>query len=81
MHTPEEWNQREGCDTCEAYQLANEQLRKDVARMHRRISKLLENRGHVAAEDIMDKMAKEFLPNVDVLAPAGEKTPTKQENE
>jgi hypothetical protein len=37
--------------------------------MHRRISKLLENRGHVAAEDIMDKMAKEFLPNVKVHTP------------
>ena len=31
MHTPEEWNQR-ACDTCDAYELANAQLRADLLR-------------------------------------------------
>ena len=34
MHTPEEWNQR-ACDTCDAYTLANEQLRADLGRLTR----------------------------------------------
>jgi hypothetical protein len=34
MHTPEEWNQR-SCDTCDAYTLANEQLRADLRRLTR----------------------------------------------
>ena len=32
MHTPEEWGQR-ACDTCDAVDLANEQLRKDVVKL------------------------------------------------
>jgi uncharacterized protein (DUF2252 family) len=31
MHTPEKWNQR-ACDTCDAYELANAQLRADLLR-------------------------------------------------
>ena len=57
-----------GCDTCVSYQMANQVLRNDVVRlvaendrMRKRIAQLLEHRGHVAADVVMDKMAEEIL--------------------
>lgn len=55
MHTPEEWNQREGCDTCEAYQLANEQLQSDVKRLvveHNRLKELVAKWRDMPAEEM-----------------------------
>ena len=70
MHTPEEWNERWGCDECVAYKAANEQLRDDLRKMDLRIKQLLTHRGHVAAEAVMDKMAVEYpLQNVKEHSP------------
>lgn len=79
MHTPDEWNQRLGCDTGESYKLANEQLRSDLRKLTNRIKQLLHNRGWAAAEAVMDKMAEEISqPNAKAMASADEKTPTEE---